>query len=683
MRLDGPKALRAAASASVAILLVAVGLVSAIVGEGARGLFYLIVFIVATAPGWAVGRALFGIRHPAAWIAGGLMGYVLTALALWTAIASGVPSRTGFLVAWTLISLAAAASVWRVRSPLVDLPAWRRQDTIALALVLLLVPALVGRPFARIGEPDAQGHRQYRAYFTADFLWHTALTAELARFEMPPQNPYAADITLHYYWTYFLLPAAAPAVIDGLPRETEARLLVNATGAGLLFVAAIALLAWTAVPHALPMLLAVTVALVASSAEGLYALYDTWATGQPLDWLRNTNIDALTAWRFRSLRIDGLPRSLWYTPQHAMSCALGLVALVVASRGGAHVSAVATAIAGLALALALMVSPFPAGAFAVIYAVVVLWDAVREPRRLPRAFARQGLALVPIALALGWCMFNQTFEGADEAVRIGLSSLARSTGPLVLAIKLGPILVMAIAGLLVSLRGSAAVRAGITGMGVGLGLLYLVWLEPEPVWIGWRAGQILLVTLPVLAAAAFHRLATRGRWRAIVAAFVIVAAGIPTTLIDAYNAQHVESREVGPGFRWTVLMPPAHVDAMEWLRKATPARAVVQMDPYARGRDSWTTVPSFAERRMAAGLPLSLLRSPEYEQRAKAVSRMYRTADPAEALEIARELDIEYIYWDRIEHAVYGNDGRKKFDSHPELFPLLYRYEDVAIYAVH
>ena len=51
--------------------------------------------------------------------------------------------------------------------------------------------------------------RYYRAYFTADFVWHMALTAEMARFEMPPRNPYMADRGLNYYWTYFLVPADA------------------------------------------------------------------------------------------------------------------------------------------------------------------------------------------------------------------------------------------------------------------------------------------------------------------------------------------------------------------------------------------------------------------------------------------------------------------------------------------
>ena len=44
-------------------------------------------------------------------------------------------------------------------------------------------------------------------YFTADFVWHVALTAEITHFEMPPRNPYMADRSLNYYWTYFLVPA--------------------------------------------------------------------------------------------------------------------------------------------------------------------------------------------------------------------------------------------------------------------------------------------------------------------------------------------------------------------------------------------------------------------------------------------------------------------------------------------
>ena len=32
-------------------------------------------------------------------------------------------------------------------------------------------------------------------------------------------------------------------------------------------------------------------------------------------------------------RIDNLPRTFWWTPQHAMSCAFGLIGVIAASRG--------------------------------------------------------------------------------------------------------------------------------------------------------------------------------------------------------------------------------------------------------------------------------------------------------------------------------------------------------------
>ena len=52
-------------------------------------------YLLALVPGLPVGFALFGRRQAAGWIAGGLIGYVLTAVALWIAIAAGVPRVPG------------------------------------------------------------------------------------------------------------------------------------------------------------------------------------------------------------------------------------------------------------------------------------------------------------------------------------------------------------------------------------------------------------------------------------------------------------------------------------------------------------------------------------------------------------------------------------------------------------
>ena len=127
------------------------------------------------------------------------------------------------------------------------LPAWTRADTHALLLVLLLVPAVMGPPYRNLGRADETGTRYYRAYFTADFVWHSALAYELGKFSLPPRNPYMAPRAMNYYWTYFLLPAtvAETAAIAPL-RNVERCLKANAVLSGVLMIGALFLLVRTA-----------------------------------------------------------------------------------------------------------------------------------------------------------------------------------------------------------------------------------------------------------------------------------------------------------------------------------------------------------------------------------------------------------------------------------------------------
>ena len=111
---------------------------------------------------------------------------------------------------------------------MLDLPPWTPRDSAALAATLLLVPLLMAAPYRNLGRANAEGTKHYRAYFTADFVWHTALTAELGHFQMPPRNPYMARESLHYYWTYFLVPAAVSSTGPPIMRDVEATLKVNA-----------------------------------------------------------------------------------------------------------------------------------------------------------------------------------------------------------------------------------------------------------------------------------------------------------------------------------------------------------------------------------------------------------------------------------------------------------------------
>jgi len=264
-----------------------------------------------------------------------------------------------------------------IRGPLVRLPPWTPDATFALTLVLVLTLAIAAPPWSNVGRSDAEGNRYYRAYFTADFVWHTALTAEIARFSMPPRNPYQAHSPINYYWMYFLVPGAVAATGPPSLRDVERCLKMNALITGLLLMSAIFLAAWTAVPRAAAAGIAVALALVGSSAEGTATILGLLWSGRPLAELKNANIDAMSAWVFHGHRIDGLQRCLWYVPQHSMAYALGLIA-VAASAAGVMSSATAALVVGVFLGGAVAMNPFVGGIFALTFGAVALVRSARS-----------------------------------------------------------------------------------------------------------------------------------------------------------------------------------------------------------------------------------------------------------------------------------------------------------------
>ena len=41
----------------------------------------------------------------------------------------------------------------------------------------------------------------------------------------------------------------------------------------------------------------------------------------------------------------------------------------------------------------------------------------------------------------------------------------------------------------------------------------------------------------------------------------VLIGRLPTTLIDTYNAQDIGNRQMGPGFRWTIMLTPDEQEA--------------------------------------------------------------------------------------------------------------------------
>jgi hypothetical protein len=215
--------------------------------------------------------------------------------------------------------------------------------------------------------------------------------------------------------------------------------------------------------------------------------------------------------------------------------------------------------------------------------------------------------------------------------------------------------------------------------------------------VGFRAGNLFLVTAPALVAYGFVRLGTAGLVRlAWGVAAVVVFAGLPTTLIDAYNTQDITNRhfwrdaerargatvpyDPATEYRWTLAITPAEWEALAWIRTNTAPTAVVQAEPVVRGRETWSLIPTFAERRMASGNAIALLARPVYEERNRKIKEIYASSDPRTAWQEATALGIEYLYVDATERNVYPQVSR--FDNAPELFAPVFRNAEATVYAL-
>jgi len=98
-----------------------------------------------------------------------------------------------------------------------------------------------------------------------------------------------------------------------------------------------------------------------------------------------------------------------------------------------------------------------------------------------------------------------------------------------------------------------------------------------------------------------------------------------------------------------------------------------------RGRETWTLVPTFAGRRMAAGQPISLLHVAEYDERSGAIDAMYRSTDAVEAARLAREQRVHYVFVDAVERRAFGPDAINKFND-PRFFTPVFEQGEAAVF---
>ena len=84
---------------------------------------------------------------------------------------------------------------------------------------------------------------------------------------------------------------------------------------------------------------------------------------------------------------------------------------------------------------------------------------------------------------------------------------------------------------------------------------------------------------------------------------------------------------------------------------------------------------------MATGLPISLLRNPEYEERSARADRIFSSGNAEESSRIAHELRVDYVYAGSVERETFAT-AIAALDARPDLFPVAFRNDQATVYAV-
>lgn len=207
--------------------------------------------------------------------------------------------------------------------------------------------------------------------------------------------------------------------------------------------------------------------------------------------------------------------------------------------------------------------------------------------------------------------------------------------------------------------------------------------DHQNVYVGWRVGHFLFIGAAAVFALLFVEVAAlpsaRGRLAVMAIAAVLLLA-LPTTAIDLFNTQDIENRAEAPVGRFTLILSPEDLQLFEWLKRNTRPDAIVQVDPLAKDSTTWAYLPAFAERRMAVGLPISMVPLAKYEAGSRRMSEMY-DADARAAYDIALQNHINYVIIGPPERQAHPG-AEKRLDSIPALMPLVLRNANISVYAV-
>jgi hypothetical protein len=626
------------------LLFAAVVMLSGIHGSLAFSFFSLLLLVVLCGTAYPITKSLFADRNVAL-ILSFTVGYIVHSLLLsFAGLIFGIHQLTFTLYIGFAILIALFLN-WKMSKHRVDSTDsnWTKSDWSVLFAWLFTTLAITAVPFLRVGEQTAAGFA-YRAYFNADFFRNMAVSGSLASSGIPPENPYLAGNSLHYYWFFHLLPAFWNKI---LPRYRADFLMVQfSIVSALMFVSTLYVTLREFVKNRKTLLFLLPLFAIGDSYEGLYLLEWLKRRNEPWSNFVNFNVDGILRWNWKAPQIDTLYRALLYAPQHLLALSVLLMALLIWKReirNQETISVPGKMLFYVLIFSALGFSAFVGATLILGAALIVLIQTLQHPRAKWKEMLLSG-ALGILFLAIYFFPF-QMFQAGSQSFDFGPDKIILAHFPAYFILNWGALLVFGIAGVFYR---SPLLPNRILLFFLAFCFLLIFFVRIMLAGfsdISLKVGHFSHVILLLLAAGAIDRALTasakNAKWLVLSTLIFVLPAGL-TWAMDFWNTIDIQNR------RFTTYVKPGEASVAEYIRRALPARTVVVN--YSPHYDDFMRdiLPPFSRRPVYLGDRIfsRIFQVPEelVQARTKVVESIFRASSSEDAWRIIGETKSEYVF---------------------------------------
>ncbi len=526
----------------------------------------------------------------------------------------------------------------------------KKADLIALLTIISITALFTVIPQSRIAAPKENTYI-VRAYFVPDYLKHVALSAEISKGDMPPDNPFVTGNKLHYYWIYYLFPAFGYNLLSRHGSLLRLNIFSNLL-ANIFLIFSIYAFSKKYMKSITKKSVLIFAFIFASSYEGiLYLLESLKSKADILSNFINYNIDGLTRWRYGQPQIDTIYRSFLYTPQQQIGFAGLLIFIFLLTEKGRKTASnsniiIIPVITGIVLGYNFFCGLYMALWFFVIYPIFL---CIKE-RNILEIIKRQALSfIVFIIFPVFYKILDMLLESRNPLL-IGFNIYRPFNMIMIFLINFSwlwiPVVFFCCFPIIKSIKKKRAdididMIKFISMILLAVSLIFFIQIRGFEADMGLKIGQVLNIIL----FAGFLYLCSMLKRRILFLCFILLfIPGLMTSIIDFANSCDIKN---APGMFLTFFRAE-DICAMRHIKENINKDAVIQALP-ERDDKRASIIPVFGERRTALADEMHskiymLDEMDIYEKRKEKIYEMFYADEMEDVYHIAEEYGIDYLF---------------------------------------